>query len=322
MNLRAFAGAASALLLATSALAAVDVESVYEDAKVIRRVAEVSHRDLPKEVLRTLGTRIVDELRGKRDDGTYDYARYEQVEADRETNRFTVRKQKEADALTSFEMKGNHVYRIVLSAPSRRMLVARNHRVFVDRVEITYVPLGGVETRGNFPVGEWIEPGNQRPLDLPSIARSATAVVWARTDNADGTGSIDVSLLEAALVDDSASPFAAVVRDAKEIVKSVEKNDASATRRQAASVAAALESRLQPRAAVATLPCVESAPAVIATPAAVGATPVRQGMPAIEIYMELQAIEDLLTGTESERREALDKLHQLIRKIRPAALTP
>jgi hypothetical protein len=34
--------------------------------------------------------------------------------------------------------------------------------------------------------------------------------------------------------------------------------------------------------------------------------------------MELQSIEDLLTGNESEKRSGLDKLHQLVRKLRPA----
>jgi hypothetical protein len=36
----------------------------------------------------------------------------------------------------------------------------------------------------------------------------------------------------------------------------------------------------------------------------------------VEMQTELQLIEDLLTGNEAERREGLDKLHQLIRKMR------
>lgn len=321
MNPRALAGAVSALLLATSAVAAVDVQGVYDDAKVIRRVAEVSHRDLPKEVLRSLTTGMIDELRGKRLDGSYDYARYEKVEADRKADRFTVRRQKEADALSSFEMKGEYVYAIEISAPSRRMLVARNRKVLVDRVELTYVPLGGVETHGTFPIGDWIEPGKQRTLELPQISRSATAVVWARTENSEGTGSIDVAMLEASLIDDPASPYAAAVRDAKALRISIDKNDASATRRQAGSLASNLETRVESRA-IASPALTAVAPSLATMEQEQVVPPGRQGMPAIEIYMELQAIEDQLTGSEPERREALDKLHQLIRKIRPASLTP
>ncbi|MFP5246826.1 MAG: hypothetical protein ACLGH0_09035, partial [Thermoanaerobaculia bacterium] len=36
----------------------------------------------------------------------------------------------------------------------------------------------------------------------------------------------------------------------------------------------------------------------------------------LEMQTELQLIEDLLTGSENERREGLDRLHQLIRRMR------
>ncbi len=35
------------------------------------------------------------------------------------------------------------------------------------------------------------------------------------------------------------------------------------------------------------------------------------------VYGELQTIEDLLTGSDAEKREGLDRLHQLIRRLRP-----
>jgi len=34
------------------------------------------------------------------------------------------------------------------------------------------------------------------------------------------------------------------------------------------------------------------------------------------VTAELQAIEDLLTGSEAEKRQGMDRLHQLIRKNR------
>jgi hypothetical protein len=36
----------------------------------------------------------------------------------------------------------------------------------------------------------------------------------------------------------------------------------------------------------------------------------------LELQTELQMIEDLLTGTDAEKRQGLDRLHQLIRKMR------
>jgi hypothetical protein len=47
-------------------------------------------------------------------------------------------------------------------------------------------------------------------------------------------------------------------------------------------------------------------------PAPEAATPAPQP----EIHGELQTIEDLLTGSEQERREGMDRLHQLIRRMR------
>ena len=35
-----------------------------------------------------------------------------------------------------------------------------------------------------------------------------------------------------------------------------------------------------------------------------------------DIQGELQAIEDLMTGTEAERRQGVDRLHQLLRRLR------
>jgi hypothetical protein len=36
-----------------------------------------------------------------------------------------------------------------------------------------------------------------------------------------------------------------------------------------------------------------------------------------DLHREVQQIEDLMTGTDAERREALERLHQLERRLRP-----
>src|SRR5207244_12396021 len=41
---------------------------------------------------------------------------------------------------TVLELRGPFVYRLIIAAPSRRMVVTRNKRVYVDRVEIEYIP--------------------------------------------------------------------------------------------------------------------------------------------------------------------------------------
>ena len=72
-----------------------------------------------------------------------------------------------------------------------------------------------------------------------------------------------------------------------------------------------------------TMPAPAATPPTVAppTPAAIAAE-VRggtqtQSTPGGDIYPDLQSIEDLLTGTDAERREGLDRLHQLVRRLRP-----
>jgi hypothetical protein len=36
-----------------------------------------------------------------------------------------------------------------------------------------------------------------------------------------------------------------------------------------------------------------------------------------DVYAELQSIEDLMTGSDAEKRQGLDRLHQLLRRLRP-----
>ena len=58
-------------------------------------------------------------------------------------------------------------------------------------------------------------------------------------------------------------------------------------------------------------------PASVPAVAAVTVTAAPVSTPSVDIYPELQAVEDLLTGTEAEKREGLDRLHQVLRRLRP-----
>ncbi|MCA1733257.1 MAG: hypothetical protein LC732_06595, partial [Acidobacteria bacterium] len=54
---------------------------VYDDAKVIRRVAEIAKRDMPRDILGTLVEQSLDSLRGKSGDFEYRYATWQRVES-------------------------------------------------------------------------------------------------------------------------------------------------------------------------------------------------------------------------------------------------
>ena len=289
------------VLLAATASAQSPVARVAEDARVIDRVAEVSRRDLPTDLLKRLITEDIDLLRGKRPDGSYEYATFERFEASRATQSFSIQPRK--DKMDTVEMKGTWIYRAIVDVPRRRLVVGRNRPVWIERVDIDFVPERATAAeRQSIEVKAWMQPGEIKPIDLPAVARQATVRVIATAEEKHGYGNIDVSLISAKIVDRSDSPYADAVASAKAVQRALENNDVKSLRAMAQRLADSLGgSRVAPPTSAA------STVDVVAT---------RDPASQLELQTELQLIEDLLTGNESERREGLDRLHQLIRKTR------
>lgn len=275
------------------ALAPIQVTRVSDDAKAIDRVVEISHgHDVPTDVIRRLANEDLDILRGRHADDTYDFASYERLEASRISELSSVVPTGE-DKLTRVETKGDFVYRVVLDLPNRRMVVTRNRPVFVDRLEVESIPMAsGTQKTKTYDVKTWLQPGGSKTVDLDEISRHATVRLFARTDAKNGYGNIEVVLIQARVFDNPDSPYADAVSSVKAIQKALDHNDTASVRAMAQRIVADLQ------------------PAQTASPAAVAGT-----APA-DVQGELQAIEDLLTGTEAERRQGVDRLHQLIRRLR------
>ena len=272
------------------ALAPTQVTRVADDAKAIDRVVEVSRgHDVPTDVIRRLVNEDLDILRGRHADDTYDFASYERLEASRINDSFSVEPTGE-DKLTRVESKGDFVYRVVLDMPSRRMIVTRNRPVFVDRLEVESIPMASnTKKTKTYDVKAWLQPGGSKTVDLDEISRHATVRLFARTEAKNGYGNIDVVLIQARVFDNPDSPYADAVSSAKAIQKALEHNDTASVR----SMAQRIVADLQP---------------------VQGAAPVTNAQS--DVQVELQAIEDLLTGSEAERRQGVDRLHQLIRRVR------
>ncbi|MGZ8868440.1 MAG: hypothetical protein ACXW2P_08855 [Thermoanaerobaculia bacterium] len=296
--------AIASFLIASTALAVqpAALQRVAADAAVIDRVAEVSKRDLPVDLLKRIVNEDIDLLRGKRTDGSYEHATYERLEASRDSSSQSVQPRKN-DELERIEMRGSWVYRLIVSSPTRRLVMTKNRKVFLDRVELEYIPEGASDTRSHtIPVGEWLEPGNLRPIDFPEMARQATVRLYARADKEAGYGNIVVSLVRARIVDNADSPFADAVANAKAMLRAIEGGEVPSIR--------AMASRVRDRLGVTD----DSIPEPAGPAARVEVLASRVDT---ALYTELQVIEDLLTGTESEKRQGLDQLHQLVRKMRP-----
>lgn len=295
------------LAAAMTASAQVPVARVADDARVVDRVAEVSRGDLPQDLLRRMVNEDLDLLRGKRADGTYAYAAYERLESSRISQSYSINPSAE-DSLSTVEVKGTFAYRVILDVPTRRLLVRKNNPVFVDRVEIEYMPQTNSAAKTQIvKVGTWLEPGTLRPFELEEIGRQATVRVFARSDKKTGYGNLGLTLLQAKVVDVPESPYADAVASIKAIQRGIDRRDIESIR----SMAQRITAGLTPTASGSVVNVVAPA-APVAVPAEV--REVATITP--EIQGELQAIEDLLTGTDVERRQGMDRLHQLIRRLR------
>lgn len=292
-------------LFAASAFAQDAVTRVATDAMVLDRVAEVSKRDFPADLAKRIVEEDIDLLRGRRPDGSYQYATYERFEAGRITTSNSV--QPRSDRMETIEIKGAHVYRVIVDVPARRLLVRRNRPIWLERVDIELVPENGAAVQtSSVEVKAWLQPGELRPIDLPEIARQATVKVIVTADEKGGYANVDVSLAQARIVDNADSPYAAAMTHAKALLRAVEKEELASVRTNAQRMREALgggtttsSTASRPASSELTVP----APADTAT--------------RIELYTALQVIEDLLTGSEREKREGLERLHQLVRRLRP-----
>jgi hypothetical protein len=298
------------IAFASTTFAQVPVARIADDGLVIDRVAEASKRDLPTDLLKRIVNEDIELLRGKRPDGSYDFAKYERFEAARVNGSFSINHR--TDRMETVEVKGAWVYRVLVEVPTRRMLVRRNRPVWIERVDVDFVPEGSTQLQQqSFEVKAWLQPGSSQPFDLRAIAKQATVRVIATAEEK-GYANVDVSLVQARIVDASDSPYAEAVASAKAILRALDNGDIQSTRVSARRMRAALGGSTTTTAGV-------SAPPIAPRPATSEMTvtaPIADTATRLELQTELQMIEDLLTGTEAERREGLDRLHQLIRRMR------
>lgn len=305
--------AAAVFLFATglSAQNTVPIQQVVRDAMVIDRVAEASKKDLPTGLLRRIVNEDVDLLRGKRADGSFQYATYERLEASREAKSFSIQPRKGED-LQKTEIRGAWVYRLLLSSPVRRMVVTKNRQVYIDRVELEFIPEGGSSgTQSHVvKVEAWLAPGEVTPIDFPAVARQGTARVFARADGEKGYGNIVLTLVQAKIIDNADSPYADTVASLKAIQRAIDGGEVPSIR----AMATRIHESLGGRAAATQVAAPASAPATSASTVNVVAASEPANNSAL--HKELQEVEDLLTGNEAERRQGLDRLHQLVRKYR------
>jgi len=311
-----------ALLLALIAASAsaqtttVPVAQVAEDARVVDRVAQASKKDLPRDLLKRIVTEDIDLLRGKRPDQTYLYASYDRQDAGRDSTSASVEPSADNEKITKIEIRGSFVYRLIIDVPTRRMLVTHNKKLWVDRADLEYIPVGSSTSKvQSVKVESWLEPGASKTIEFTEIALQATARVYARTDKDSGYSNIVLTLVSAKIFDNVDSPYADAVASAKSILRALDNSDVPSIRSMATRMHDDLAGKTEMAGAPASIsPIPAPAPASSIDVTA----PRTDAAVSADMYAQLQSIEDLMTGSDAEKREGLDKLHQLVRRLRPA----
>jgi hypothetical protein len=284
------------------------ISQVYDDAKAIDRFAEASKRgDLPKDLIERIVEQDIDFLRGKRADGTFEYATYERVESGRIGDNYSIQPSPDNDHLSKIDLRGDFVYRLIVEVPSRRMVLTKNRKLWLDRVEVEYIPQNSSTSKSQtVKVGIWLAPGDVKTFELPEVGRQATARIWMRGDKDEGYGNVSLTLLKGRVADNPDSPYAAVVANARALLKALDYGDGASVRNLAGHIRDGVQSAAGIPAANLSSPA--RPPEPVASPSA--------SADSAAVTRELQTIEDLMTGTETERREGLDRLHQLLRRLR------
>lgn len=285
------------LLLASLPLAAqtvTDPSLVADDAVVIDRVAELTGKEFPVSLFKRIVKDDIEALRGARADGTYAYARLERFEGGRKDDTFSIHSK--GDRFTTVSLSGENTYRVQLDSPKRKLLVTKNRPVYVERIEVELTGQRGAVLQNTvIPVNAVITPGEVRVVDLPQIVRQATVKVVARAES-EGYGNLEVSLLEARIVDDPSSPWADAVASLKAIQRAIDQRDITSMRAMASRLRRSL-----------------SGPAAVVTAIPTVATP---GVDTQALESELRVIESMMRGDETDRRRAAERLQEVIRRLR------
>lgn len=299
-------------LLATTILAAalagpsggrdVDVAQVYEDVRVIRRVASVAGQEMPVPVLNQLIDENVERLRGRSDERNYAFATWTRKEAGRVTDTSTVKKEKDGLA-TIVEIEARSAYHLEITAPSRRYIAARNRPLQLDSVIVEYTTAAGLRKTEQFDLGRSINPGESTEVDFAEIGWNVKARLKATAEEGSmGHGTVELALLQPTLVDEPTSPYAGPTTHLLAMKTALLNTDVLEIRRLCDATTASFD-EMSRQARNRVRP--------------VGGTSPGGSIRNERLLGELQAIEDLLTGDELQRRDGMDKLHRLIISLRP-----
>lgn len=284
------------------------------DLKALSRIATLA-TDLNdnRQVMLAIVDHDIETLRERRPDDTYRWASLQREEASRVKDEKAIERVQTEKELREVTVTAANGYRVEVAVPTKRNLVSANNRVFIRNIIVESTGFDGKVVRHEIPVNAWVNPGDANGTPLPEIGKSVKATAELGVENGEKKAVATVSVLQAKLVDDPASPYFPAVKRLLLIRDVVAKKDIdrgtlkNTTDEALLSVPGELEKRSAEQAAAAARRK-DGAPTGAAI-AAGDATP--------DVTAALRDIYRLLGGNLDDQTSARTKLKTLVETLEP-----
>jgi hypothetical protein len=315
-----FAALSLALLLAAPVLSAQtpaapdpNVDMLAQDLRTLARIAELA-KDLGdnRQVMLAIVDADLQRLRGPRDDGTYQWAQLQRIEASRVSDEKSIERVSTEAELRNVMITAPNAYRLEVKAPTKRNLVSANNRVYLRNVLVDCTGFDGKTTHHEIPVNAWINPGDTNGVALPEICKSARATAELGVESGEKKAVAQVALLQAKLVDDPKGPYYPATQRLLQI-----REQASARDLQRGSLKSLVDEALLALPGEMEKRSAEQQAMLARRTMASGA--IQAGDASPDVVAALQEIARLSGGTLDDQAAARTKLQALITSLAPPA---
>jgi hypothetical protein len=295
-----------ASMMAVSAFADEKIDLVDSDLRALSRIAALADNlNNTRQVMLAIVDNDIENLREKRDDGTYRWASLQREEASRVKDQKSIERVQTEKELREVTLSAPNAYRVEVSVPTKQSLLSKNNRVYIRNVLVDSTGFDGKMRHQEIPVNAWVNPGDANGVALPEIGKNVKVTVELGVESGDKKAVADVALLQAKLTDDPASPYFPAVQRLlriREVLtqKDVNRGFLKTTVDEALlSMPGELEKRSAEQTAIAER-----------RKASTGAITAGDASP--DVVAALQEISRLLGGTLQDQTDARTKLQALI----------
>jgi hypothetical protein len=290
---------------------------VATDLRALSRIAQLSSNlNDDRQVMLAMIDSDIENLRERRDDGTYRWASLQREEASRVKEEKAVERVQTEKELREVTVTATNGYRVEVSVPTKRNLLSANNRVYVRNVLVDSTGFDGKVTHQEIPVDAWVNPGDANGVALAEIGKSVRATAELGVESGEKKAVATVAVLQAKLADDPTSPFFPAVKRLLQIreLSAAKDLNRGQLKNSVDEALLALPGEMERRTAE------QAAAAERRKHGAGGAIVTGDATP--EVVAALQELSRLTAGTLEDQAAARTKLGDLIRALQPPPSAP